>query len=293
VRTGRVAKKVEVPFSLTILAALSLHLLAGVALRYYPIGFAAPARAVSPEPPVTMRFVEVPPNSPVVAERPSTRNLSDANHRADPFRSKSPSPAKPGPGNSAGPVFKPNRTTSQAASSPEPAAPAPEPPMPEKSKSIGDVSENPKSLNASLQNLDKYIAEGSTRGGAGGTGEGEGEGGDIMGKPGGSGVLFDTEGHDLGPWGNKVVEIVRSNWIIPVAAELGTRGISGISFQVDRAGNISNLNIVSASGVVSFDQAALNALKSSHPLPPLPPEYPRPILNAVFRFYYNTPVPQN
>jgi TonB family protein len=140
-----------------------------------------------------------------------------------------------------------------------------------------------------LQNLDRFIGKGSSGSGSGnGSADQEGS---VPSGDNGSGVFFDTQGYDLGPWGNHVVGIVRRNWIVPVAAELGLKGVVAISFKVDRNGKILNPTIISGSGVPSFDQAALQALQISNPFPPLPPDFPRDNLPGGFRFYYNIPVP--
>lgn len=162
------------------------------------------------------------------------------------------------------------------------------PPTPDADIGIGPPAGQ--QLAKSLKELDRYI-QGGANGAANGSGGG-GEGDLPTGDP-GSGVFFDTQGFDLGPWGNRAVEIVRGNWIIPIAAELGMKGVVGISFKVDKMGNILDLKIVSPSGVPSFDQAAMRALQSSSPLPPLPSDFPRPVLPGVFRFYYNLAVPKS
>jgi TonB family protein len=145
----------------------------------------------------------------------------------------------------------------------------------------------PKLAEGALNNLDRYL------GGSSGSGSGNGNDDEIGGIPTGdtgSGVFFDTQGYDLGPWANRVIAMVKRNWIVPVAADLGLKGVVGISFQVDRSGKILDPKIVSSSQIPSYDQAALQALMISDPFPPLPADFPRPKLPAVFRFYYNTPV---
>lgn len=245
--------------------------------------------------PVTLRFVEVPPNATSVPTPPATSRLSDANRKAGPLvaspkrevipqpmtRPPGPrvaqrsAPSTPAPANSYSP---PNETKSPA-----------EPPLPDADISIGKPSGE--KLAQSLDNLDRYIKGSSNGNGqsdnAGEGGEGNQPTGDV-----GSGVFFDTQGFDLGPWANRAVEIVRSNWLIPVAAELGMKGVVSIAFKVDKSGKILNIQVISPSGVPSFDQAAARALQASSPLPPLPKDFPRQVLPGVFRFYYNTPVPE-
>ncbi len=137
---------------------------------------------------------------------------------------------------------------------------------------------NPKKLAESLRNLDKYLPN------------------ELLNNPKSSyeaeappdnELWLDTQGVDLGPWAKKVYIRVRNNWIIPLAAKLGFKGKVSIDFEVLRDGTVQNLLIKTPSGIMSFDQAALNALAMSNPLPPLPEVYPKPLLKGRFTFYYN------
>jgi TonB family protein len=106
-----------------------------------------------------------------------------------------------------------------------------------------------------------------------------------------SGALsFDTAAWDLGPYARQVQEKVESNWRIPGAQEvLRQKGWVAIRFTIQKNGTITDLALERSSGIPSYDQSALNALISSNPLPPLPPEVTAPSLGALFRFFYNLP----
>jgi len=106
-----------------------------------------------------------------------------------------------------------------------------------------------------------------------------------------SGALsFDTAAWDLGPYARQVQEKVESNWRIPGAQEvLRQKGWVAIRFTIQKNGAITDLALERSSGIPSYDQSALNALISSNPLPPLPPEVTAPSLGALFRFFYNLP----
>jgi TonB family protein len=293
----------DFPFAFALVAALVLHFLIGVVVKRNALNAANPIPPAS-NAPVTMRFVDVPPQTKTVPVAPKTRNLSDANRVAGALH-----PTKPGemkmpsiPGKQGNPIRQrpPEVKQQQAVQAPAPQmaqaqTPAPAVPPVEMNRSNSNDSNsiplnmdarNPKQLSAALQNLDRYIRNNdSGDGGIYSPKEGS-PSGDI-----GSGAFFDTQGFDLGPWGNRIVAIVKKNWIVPVAAELGLKGIVSISFEVDKkTGSFINMNIISSSNIPSFDQAAINALKSSNPLPPLPADFPRPTLPGVFRFYYNIPV---
>jgi TonB family protein len=301
-RTQRTRK--DFPFVFAFFAALVLHLLLGVAIKRNALIAGNPVPPVRSDQPVTMRFVEVPPESKTVPQAPKTNNVSDANRKAGPLKRlkagemRMPSrPGKPGPPVirerpqvvREKPVESPPQQMAQVAPPSTSAPPIPVSPSPENDANSIPLNPNPgnqKQLSAALQDLDQYIRNNDS-----------GDGGIYSPKEGspsgdtGSGAFFDTQGFDLGPWGNRVVAIVKKNWIVPVAAELGLKGIVSISFEVEkRTGNFINMNVISSSNIPSFDQAALNALKSSNPLPPLPADFPRPTLPGVFRFYYNIPI---
>ncbi|HSP07593.1 MAG TPA: energy transducer TonB, partial [Acidobacteriota bacterium] len=283
------AMKKDIPFFAAFLLALLLHLLAGVGLRYSRLFAAAPALPAQ-EPPVTLRFVEVPPNAMSLPQPMNAGHVSDASRKAGPLvaspkRPEIPQPYTRAPGAPGAPRQAAQRGSTATASANRLQQPM-EPPPPGPGASISAPAGQ--RLSQSLENLDQFIQAGSGKHSGGGGGDGDEPTGDP-----GSGVFFDTQGFDLGPWGNQAVSIVRSNWIIPVAAELGIKGVVGISFKVERNGTIRDLKIISPSGVPSFDQAALSALQSSSPLPPLPQNFPRDVLPGIFRFYYNTPVPRS
>ncbi len=121
------------------------------------------------------------------------------------------------------------------------------------------------------------------RGGGGGIG---GEG--IQGFAGSA--YFDSGGYDITPWAKEVIEKVKRNWLVPIAAKYGIKGITGIYLVFERDGNVSTINLFRKSGVISFDQSAENAVISSIPFPKLPADFPKENLPAYFFFYYNIPI---
>lgn len=122
------------------------------------------------------------------------------------------------------------------------------------------------------------------KGGGGGGIGGEG----IQGFAGSA--YFDSGGYDITPWAKEVIEKVKRNWLVPIAARYGIKGITGIYLVFERNGNVSSMNLFRKSGVISFDQSATNALISSIPFPKLPLDFPKENLPAYFFFYYNIPV---
>ncbi len=115
--------------------------------------------------------------------------------------------------------------------------------------------------------------------------------GSTAGKVVGGSAIFESGDYDISPWAEKVIAKVKGNWIVPLAAKLGFKGVSVIYLVIERDGRVSFLAVERPSGIKVFDQAALNAIKSSSPFPPLPPDFPLPNLKAHFFFFYNVSPP--
>jgi TonB family protein len=106
------------------------------------------------------------------------------------------------------------------------------------------------------------------------------------GGPFGPEIQFDTRGVEFGPWIRRFVAQVKRNWFIPYAA-MAMKGHVVITFNVHGDGTISDLDVIGPSSVDSFNNAAYNALASSNPTQPLPPEYPSDHAFFTVTFYYN------
>jgi TonB family protein len=136
-------------------------------------------------------------------------------------------------------------------------------------------SEKQDSLRKSLMNLDKYIDSGTFDNRESGLST------DNF-------LSFDTKDFDFGPYAELLYRIVKRNWIVPYAAtHLGLKGVTVISFRIQKDGRITNLNIDSSSNIRPFDGSALNAIELSNPLPPLPKQFPKDSVGVRFGFFYN------
>lgn len=101
-------------------------------------------------------------------------------------------------------------------------------------------------------------------------------------------VSFDTAAWDLGPYAKKVQQIVEGNWHLPYVLEnLGQRGWVSILFAVRKDGTIEIREVEKPSEIPSLNQSALNALRTSSPLPPLPPQVTVPEITGKYRFFLN------
>jgi TonB family protein len=132
-------------------------------------------------------------------------------------------------------------------------------------------------LGEALRNLQRYT-QNQSFGNAQGSGDAQGL------------IQFDSKGADFGPWLRRFVAQVKSNWFIPSAAMM-LKGHVVITFNVHRNGAITDIEIKGPSGIDAFDRAAVNALLSSNPTQPLPPDYPSDSAFFTVTFLYNEEPP--
>jgi TonB family protein len=128
-------------------------------------------------------------------------------------------------------------------------------------------------LGDALRNLDRYIQTDQFD---------NTQGGGAFGPA----IQFDTKGVEFGPWIRRFVQQVKRNWLIPMAV-MSMSGHVVITFNVHKAGAITDLTIADPSSVEAFNHAAYGALVASNPTAPLPPEYPADAAFFTVTFFYN------
>lgn len=113
--------------------------------------------------------------------------------------------------------------------------------------------------------------------------------GDFFGEP-SSDISFETQGVDWGPYAARLHRIVKRNWIIPPAAQIGQKGVVKLRFDIGADGSVQNLEVLTPSGTVALDDSAWAAIANSHPLPPppLPDDWHKDSVGVRWTFYYNT-----
>ncbi len=80
-------------------------------------------------------------------------------------------------------------------------------------------------------------------------------------------VQFDQVDFTYGYYVDQMLSLISAHWIRP---PVGSGVEAVVSFRIDRTGRVSDLRISRSSGINSFDLAALRAVQSASPLPPLP-----------------------
>jgi TonB family protein len=78
---------------------------------------------------------------------------------------------------------------------------------------------------------------------------------------------LDNPNFTYGYYVDQMLSLISSNWVRP---PVGSGVEATIYYRIQREGRITELRIVRSSGINSFDLAALRAIQSSSPLPPLP-----------------------
>ena len=242
------------------------------------------------------RFVFVQPRIDMTAPKPPPRaELSDLDRQARTIE-RAPAPTNPLPfsrGNS------PERIEAEPPVAPRPPAPVPEPsntngeasksaPLPESltGPERPDPSRQPDArgpavgvIADAIRNVRRYAQKenfGNLRGGQNQTV--------------GESIQFDTKGVEFGPWLARFVAQVRSNWMIPQAA-MSMHGHVVITFFVHRDGRITDVAVAKPSAIDAFTLSARNAILTSNPTVPLPPEYPDDKAFFTVTFYFNEQPP--
>ena len=243
------------------------------------------------------RMVFVQPKLDMPARTPPPRaELSDIDRKAQ-APQKAPDPKNPLPfsrGNSAERTPPDDSQRARVQETPPQPQPQPQPPA-EPAKPEQQVartlpqapngtprppeSERPNTggvLRDAVRNLQRYVEQQTFNNPQGGN------------QDPGSAIQFDTKGVEFGPWIRRFVAQVKRNWFVPQAA-MTFRGNVVLQFNIHKTGAITDIQIVRPSEIESFTRAAVNAIQSSNPTEPLPPEYPDEKALFTVTFYYNEP----
>jgi TonB family protein len=97
-------------------------------------------------------------------------------------------------------------------------------------------------------------------------------------------VYFNLENYDLSPWAKRVLLRIHKNWMIPMATKARVKQPVEVAIIIEKNGNISSIKIKQSSNSDTFDQAAVNSIRLSSPLPDLPRDFPGVNLEVRFLF---------
>jgi TonB family protein len=236
------------------------------------------------------RFVFVQPRVDFEARRPPPRaELSDIDRQAQ-ARERAAAPANPLPFSRGDSAERTEAAVEERARGAETQVPpTDEPPKPDPAEQLATAlppadtgfrrapepsRPAPGRLGDALRNLERYVQNQTFNNPQGGVDD-----------PGAT-IQFDTKGVEFGPWIRRFVAQVRRNWFIPHAA-MTFRGRVVIQFNIHKDGRISDISVVGPSNIDAFNRAAYNAILSSNPVEPLPPEYPEPMAFFTVTFFYN------
>jgi len=101
------------------------------------------------------------------------------------------------------------------------------------------------------------------------------------------GFSIDTAGHDLGPYLNKLKQLVRGHWRIPTIAQFEVSGFAVVEFKLHRDGRITDTVVRQSSRYEPLDVSAFNAIHTIHTAPPLPSHIDEEWIPIKFGFYFN------
>jgi TonB family protein len=123
-----------------------------------------------------------------------------------------------------------------------------------------------------------------------GSGEGYGPGRGRGGGTGGRqrvGMSIPLKGYDLLPWATVVIDRLQLHWSLPAVTELPENAKISMIVVIKKSGELDSIEILEGTTIEVLDQAALEAVRSSLPFPPLPADFPGDLLEITFEFVYN------
>ena len=100
-------------------------------------------------------------------------------------------------------------------------------------------------------------------------------------------IPFDTRERAVADWTEAAMARIERNWVIPASARLAFSGLVQVTLTIGRGGGRRSLAVDGADVPQALIQAALHAVESSLPLPPLPDNVAGESFTFTFVFRYN------
>jgi TonB family protein len=107
-------------------------------------------------------------------------------------------------------------------------------------------------------------------------------------------ISFETSWYDWGDYAEGMVSRIRVHWYAEMPMHLlqtGMKGVVIIRFTIHRDGHITDVTILSSSGIPPYDNAAKRAIELASPLAPLPADFPKDTEHVTAGFFYNSEPP--
>jgi len=123
-------------------------------------------------------------------------------------------------------------------------------------------------------------------GGRGGYGTGRDRGGGSARRQ-RVGISIPLKGYDLLPWASIVIDRLQLNWNLPAVPEVPDTAKISMIVVIKKSGELDSIEILEGTTLEGLDRAALEAIRSSLPFPPLPADFPGDLLEITFEFVYN------
>ena len=127
----------------------------------------------------------------------------------------------------------------------------------------------------------QYVTGTPVSGGAGTGGTGAGGGGQR------ASISIPLKGYNLGPWAQKVLELIMKNWNLPLTTGLAEMTRVKVIIVVRKTGELASIELVEGAPRDLLDAAALEAVRASLPFPALPDDFPGDFLEASIEFTYH------
>ncbi len=295
-----------------------VHLLVVIAIalspKWYPVGAVRVITAADLLRNQDLTYLEAPPDTEKVTQRPQTNIISDKDRIAT---RKAPTidretlqrlrdQRRPGvPGSQAAVPSPPTPpAVAQSQGSGQQAAPPPKQAPPAEQNQVAELRSPPVAQPRPSGAFGGGMSPGSivqeaARASAAMRGGGIGDGGEYgLGNGASQGkvasdveILNDTMGVNFAPYLARLRQVIYIHWysLMPesVRAPLMKRGKVFIQFSIMKDGSVAGMQLVSPSGDVALDRAAWGAITQSNPFSPLPREFGGQHLDLRCHFFYN------
>jgi TonB family protein len=91
----------------------------------------------------------------------------------------------------------------------------------------------------------------------------------------------------LARWAGRVQMMVEQKWKPPAGIDAQRGAKTVVSFEVERSGKVSSVEVAQSSGNTFLDDQALGTIKRLERVAPIPESFPGDLLKVSYEFIYN------